>query len=79
MDKMQNSVKDLKKDHRRETERVVDEFQQQMSEVEQQLVQKTHEVEIMQSELKQVKEFRRKRAQMQKELEEVKKKMSLSK
>ena len=50
----------------------IDDFQQQLSEVEQKLSQKTHEVEIMQSELKLVKEFRRKRAQMQKELEEVK-------
>ena len=49
----------------------VDDFQQQISELEQNLMQKTHEVEIMQNELKQVKEFRRKRAQMQKELEEV--------
>ena len=49
----------------------VDDFQQQISELEQNLMQKTHEVEIMQNELKQVKEFRRKRAQMQRELEEV--------
>ena len=49
----------------------VDDFQQQISDLEQNLMQKTHEVEIMQNELKQVKEFRRKRAQMQKELEEV--------
>ena len=49
----------------------VDDFQQQISELEQNLMQKTHEVEIMQNELKQVKEFRRKRVQMQKELEEV--------
>ena len=49
----------------------IDDFQQQMKELESQLSQKTHEVEIMQTELKQVKEFRRKRAQMQKELEEV--------
>ena len=71
LDKMQTQVKDLKKEHRRENEKVIDDFQQQMSELEQQLGQKTHEVEIMQSELKQVKEFRRKRVQMQRELEEV--------
>ena len=40
-------------------------------------MQKTHEVEIMQNELKQVKEFRRKRAQMQKELEEVSLKLNM--
>lgn len=68
---MQNQVKELKKEHRKESERVIDEFQQQISDLEEQLVQRSHEVDIMQSELKQVKEFRRKRAQMQKELEEV--------
>ena len=55
----------------------VDDFQQQISELEQNLMQKTHEVEIMQNELKQVKEFRRKRAQMQKELEEVSLKLNM--
>ena len=55
----------------------MDDFQQQISELEQNLMQKTHEVEIMQNELKQVKEFRRKRAQMQKELEEVSLKLNM--
>jgi hypothetical protein len=40
--------------------------------MEQKLSQKTHDVEVLQGELKMVKEFRRKRAQMQRELEEVK-------
>ena len=39
--------------------------------MENKLAQRTHEVEVMQNELKLVKEFRRKRAQMQSELEEV--------
>ena len=49
----------------------IQDFQQQLGDVELRLAQKTHEVEVLQSELKQVKEFRRKRAQMQRELEEV--------
>lgn len=49
----------------------VDDFQGQMSELEQQLLQKTHETEVMQTELKQNQEFSKKRSQMQKELEEV--------
>jgi predicted RNase H-like nuclease (RuvC/YqgF family) len=49
----------------------IDDFQQQISELEQKLGEKSHEVEVMQNELKVIKEFRRKRAQMQKELEEV--------
>ena len=49
----------------------VDEFSQQVADLESRLAQKTHEVEVIQSELKLVKEFRRKRATMQKELDEV--------
>ena len=49
----------------------IDDFQQQLAYVENKLAQKTHEVEVMQNELKLVKEFRRKSAQMQKDLEEV--------
>ena len=49
----------------------MDDFQAQIHELEQKLERKTRDVEDMQTELKMVKEFRRKRAQMQKELEEV--------
>ena len=49
----------------------IEDFQQQLAEVEQKLAQKNHEVEVMITELKHVKEFRRKRTQMQRELEEV--------
>lgn len=42
-----------------------------MTELEGRLEQRTGEVKLMQSELKLVKEFRRKRAQMQAELDEI--------
>ena len=42
-----------------------------MNELESRLADKTREVDLMHSELKLVKEFRRKRGQMQKELEDV--------
>ena len=49
----------------------MDEFQQQIRDLDEKLSQKTHEVEVLQTELKLVKEFRKKRAHMQKELDEV--------
>ena len=49
----------------------IDDFQQQVADLESRLYQKSHEVDVIQSELKLVKEFRRKRAQMQKDLDEV--------
>lgn len=49
----------------------MEEFQGHVGELDGQLAQRTREVEIIRAELKMVKEFRRKRAQMQKELDEV--------
>ena len=47
------------------------EMSQQINRLDDELKQKYDEVALMQSELKMVKEFRRKRGQMQKELDEV--------
>ena len=44
-------------------------FEEQISELEVKLAEKSHEVELMQNELKSLKEFHKKRAQMQKELD----------
>ena len=49
----------------------MEDFSTQINELEERLADRTKEVEVMQSELKMVKEFRRKRGQMQKELDEV--------
>jgi len=46
-------------------------FQAQVSELDQQLSQRTRELDVIRAELNAVKEFRRKRAQMQRELDEV--------
>ncbi|ELU12903.1 hypothetical protein CAPTEDRAFT_173951, partial [Capitella teleta] len=75
IEKVIQQMKDLKKEHRREQEQIVLGFQTRLSEAEQKLSQKTHDVEVLQGELKMVKEFRRKRAQMQRELEEIKETM----
>ncbi|EDO37304.1 predicted protein [Nematostella vectensis] len=63
---------DIKKDDQ------VDEYSQQIHQLQEALAEKTNEVKLMQSELKLVKEFRRKRAQMQRELDEIKESMFMT-
>ena len=46
-------------------------FTKKVAELQQQVEQKSEEVKIMQTELKQVKEFRRRKAQMQAELDSI--------
>lgn len=78
LEDLAQSIRDLKREHRKEKERIIDDLQGQINELEQKLASKTHEVEVMQAELKVVKEFRRKRGQMQKELEDIKEAMFLA-
>ena len=62
---------DIKRSHRKEKDALVEDFSKQVNELEEKLGEKMREVDLMHSELKLVKEFRRKRGQMQKELEDV--------
>ncbi|CAD5121320.1 DgyrCDS9848 [Dimorphilus gyrociliatus] len=78
LEDLAQNIRDLKREHRKEKERIIDDLQGQINELEQKLASKTHEVEVMQAELKVVKEFRRKRGQMQKELEDIKEAMFLA-
>lgn len=66
-----DQMRDLYKEHRQEQEKLVEDFSKQVNLLEEKLGEKTREVELLQSELKLVKEFRRKRGLMQKELDEV--------
>lgn len=75
LERLQQQMRDLKKENRREKENIVEDFSKQINELEEHLTDKTKEVELMQSELKMVKEFRRKRGQMQKELDDIKESM----
>ncbi|KAK6165338.1 hypothetical protein SNE40_022284 [Patella caerulea] len=72
-EKQQN--RELKKQHRQEKEILVDDFTKQISELEDRLGEKMREIDLIQGELKTVKEFRRKRAQMQKDLDDIKEAM----
>lgn len=71
LERLQQQIRDQRKEHRKEKEAIVEDFSKQINELEERLTDKTKEMEVMQSELKMVKEFRRKRGQMQKDLDEV--------
>ena len=49
----------------------ISDLSHQINQLEEQLASKTNDIQLMQNELKMVKEFRKKRATMQKELDEV--------
>ncbi|XP_065845432.1 basal body-orientation factor 1-like [Oscarella lobularis] len=68
---LQLQLKDLRRDARLEKERLGLDFSAQFEALELTLHQKEEEVQLMQVELKQVKEFRRKRAQMQQEMDDI--------
>ncbi|XP_070571083.1 basal body-orientation factor 1-like isoform X2 [Ptychodera flava] len=76
--KLQKQLKDTKREARKEKQQIIDEFSQRINQLEDSLNDKSNEVKMMQSELKLVKEFRRKRGQMQKELDEIKEEMFLT-
>ncbi|XP_077997345.1 basal body-orientation factor 1-like [Glandiceps talaboti] len=76
--RLQKQLKDTKRDARKEKQQIIDEFSQRINQLEDGLNDKSNEVKMMQSELKLVKEFRRKRGQMQKELDEIKEEMFLT-
>ncbi|XP_005096741.1 basal body-orientation factor 1 isoform X2 [Aplysia californica] len=75
IERQQQQMRDLKKDHRKEKDGIVEDFSKQINDLEEKLGEKMREVDLMHSELKLVKEFRRKRGQMQKELEDIKEAM----
>ncbi|XP_033097175.1 basal body-orientation factor 1-like [Anneissia japonica] len=76
--KLQKQLKDTKRETRKEKEIIIADFTEKIQQLEDALQEKSNEVKLMQSELKLVKEFRRKRGQMQKELEEIKEDMFLT-
>ncbi|XP_071490868.1 basal body-orientation factor 1-like [Diadema antillarum] len=76
--KLQKQLKDTRRESRKDKQQIIEDFTERFQQLEQALKDKTDEVKMMQSELKLVKEFRRKRGQMQKELDEIKEEMFLT-
>ena len=64
-------VKELKKEYKKEKQDLIADYTSQIETLQLTLSDRVNEVKLMQSELKLVKEFRRKRALMQKEIDDV--------
>lgn len=75
MEKMQQSIRELKKDHRKEKENIVEGFSKQINELEEKLEERTQEVHVMRSELKMVTDFQKQKTSMMRELENIKNEM----
>jgi len=69
---MTQKLRDVKQETKREKQQMAEDFNEQIVELQKGLDARTKEVKLMQGELTQVKEFRRKRQQMQAELESIK-------
>ena len=74
--KYQSMVKELKKDYKKEKQNLINEYTLNIENLQTSLSEKSNEVRLLQSELNHVKDFRRNRVQMQKELEEIKESLS---
>ena len=64
-------MKTYREKHQGEKDILINEFNEQLNDMREKLERKTNEHGLVQNELNQLKEFRKKKIQMQKELEEV--------
>jgi len=69
--RLEYELKNFNEKHQAEKDRMENRFAEQVSELREKLDKKVSEHSIVQAELNQLKEFRKKKIQMQKELEEV--------
>uniref|UniRef100_A0A0B7AKK6 Basal body-orientation factor 1 n=1 Tax=Arion vulgaris TaxID=1028688 RepID=A0A0B7AKK6_9EUPU len=72
LERQLQQMRNLQKDHHKEKESIAEDFSKQINDLEGKLAEKMRELELMHSELKLVKEFRRKRGHMQRQLEDIK-------
>ncbi|VDI11830.1 Hypothetical predicted protein, partial [Mytilus galloprovincialis] len=72
MEKMQQSIREVKKEHRKEKENIVEGFSKQINELEEKLEERTQEVHVMRSELKMVTDFQKQKTSMMRELDNIK-------
>ncbi|CAF3772511.1 unnamed protein product [Rotaria sp. Silwood1] len=75
IDRLQQEIKDLQIEQAKDKQDLFDDFDRQKYQLTEKLTRKENELDIVRHELNQVKEFRKKKAQMQKELEEIKEAM----
>lgn len=70
--KYQNMVKDLKKEYRKEKQNLINDYTATIEKLQTLISEKGNEINMLQSELNHVKDFRRNRIHMQKELDHIK-------
>lgn len=71
IEQLQNQLKNLKQESRKDREALIEDFTYQINTLEKNLSDKKREAQLMQDELMQIKEFRRKKNEMQHELDEM--------
>ena len=71
LDSLRQQVKDVRTAATNERDSLIEKYTQQVSQLESTLFDKNEEVRVMQGELKTVREFRKKRAEMQHQLEQL--------
>ncbi|XP_053119884.1 basal body-orientation factor 1 isoform X1 [Hemicordylus capensis] len=79
IEKLKQQVNELKQQAKAESEKVAEQFMKQLEEMEAKFQNKAKEIGIIQIELKMIKEFRKKKAFMEKELEDIKENMETTK
>ncbi|XP_064368404.1 basal body-orientation factor 1 isoform X3 [Dromaius novaehollandiae] len=77
-EKLKQQLIDLKQQAQEENKKLADQYTQQVKELEEKFQKKIREIGLIQLELSLIKEFRRKKAVMEKELEDLKERMETS-
>ncbi|XP_010225569.1 PREDICTED: basal body-orientation factor 1 [Tinamus guttatus] len=78
IEKLKQQLIDLKKQAQEENKKLADQYTQQVKELEEKFQKKVREISQIQLELRLIKEFRRKKADMEKELEDLRERMETS-
>ncbi|XP_053881436.1 basal body-orientation factor 1 isoform X2 [Malaclemys terrapin pileata] len=76
--KLKQQLADLKQQAQEENEKVAEHYSVQLKDLEEKFSKKAREIGLIQLELKTIKEFRKKKAHMEKELEDIKENMRIS-
>ncbi|XP_066480054.1 basal body-orientation factor 1 [Tiliqua scincoides] len=79
IEKLKQQVHELKQQAKEESEKVAQQFAKQLEEMEAKFQRKAEEISKIQIELKMIKEFRKQKAHMEKELEELRDKLEITK
>ncbi|XP_077179306.1 basal body-orientation factor 1 [Paroedura picta] len=79
LEKMKQQLTELKQQAKEENEKVAEQFTKQLEEMEEKFKKKAKEIGLIQIELKMIKEFRQEKARMEKDLEDLKENLDMTK